>query len=79
MVMYIYCSCGLTPWFCQVVLRFARKYIKNVEGAAATDLQVSLTGGSLIFRNFELNLEGAAIQAYRLGRVLLYPCQLKTL
>jgi hypothetical protein len=50
-----------------VVLRFARKYIKNVEGAAATDLQVSLTGGSLIFRNFELNLEGAAIQAYKLG------------
>jgi hypothetical protein len=40
------------------VLRFARKYIKDPEGAAASDLQVSVSGGSVVFRNFELNLEG---------------------
>jgi hypothetical protein len=40
------------------VLRFARKYIKDAEGAAASDLRVSVSGGSVVFRNFELNLEG---------------------
>jgi hypothetical protein len=44
----------LTP----IVLRFARKYIKDAEGAAASDLRVSVSGGSVVFRNFELNLEG---------------------
>jgi hypothetical protein len=43
----------LTP----IVLRFARKYIKDAEGAAASDLRISVSGGSVVFRNFELNLE----------------------
>lgn len=42
----------------QIVLRFAKKYIKDPEGAAVSDLQVSVSGGSVVFRNFELNLEG---------------------
>lgn len=40
------------------MLRFARKYIKDPEGAAVSDLHVSVSGGSVVFRNFELNLEG---------------------
>lgn len=45
----------------QIVLRFARKYIKDPEGAAVSDLHVSVSGGSVVFRNFELNLEGTLL------------------
>ena len=44
------------------MLRFAKKYIKDAEGAAASDLSVSVSGGSVVFRNFELNLEGECFQ-----------------
>lgn len=43
------------------MLRFARKYIKDPEGAAVSDLHVSVSGGSVVFRNFELNLEGTLL------------------
>ncbi|CAI6012786.1 unnamed protein product, partial [Closterium sp. NIES-65] len=39
-----------------VLLRVLRAYIRDADGAAASDLSVSLSGGSLTLRNFELNL-----------------------
>lgn len=48
----------------QIVLRFARKYIKDPEGAAVSDLHVSVSGGSVVFRNFELNLEGTLLPVH---------------
>eukprot|EP00898_Chlorokybus_atmophyticus_P004731 jgi/Chlat1/5259/Chrsp33S05096 len=43
----------LTP----IVLRLARKFIKNADDAAGSDFRASISGGSVIFRNFELNLD----------------------
>ncbi|GJP45422.1 hypothetical protein CLOM_g4817 [Closterium sp. NIES-68] len=40
----------------QVLLRVLRAYIRDADGAAASDLRLSLSGGSLTLRNFELNL-----------------------
>eukprot|EP00850_Spirogloea_muscicola_P022149 SM000279S10395 [mRNA] locus=s279:126497:131115:- [translate_table: standard] len=40
-----------------LVLSIASKYIKNAEDASVSDLRVSVTGGAVIFRNVELNIE----------------------
>ncbi|CAI5475977.1 unnamed protein product [Closterium sp. Yama58-4] len=63
----------LPPALAQVVLRVLRAYIRDADGAAASDLSVSLSGGSLTLRNFELNLPGAAYGGGRCTTTTRHP------